>query len=533
MASSPRSSARVDRPSDHIEAEPVEPQVAQPKLDFVGYVRYFWRQLTSMKTALFLLLLLALAAIPGSLVPQVSSDPNGVVQYKAANPDITPILDFFGVFSTYSSVWFSAIYLLLFISLIGCVIPRTKHHLDALRARPPKTPARLARLEGYTTRETTMDAETAVASAAKTLRSLGYRVERYGDSVSAERGYLRETGNLVFHTALIGVLISVGIGGGFGYTGQRVVVEGQAFTNSLASYDSFNPGRFFTEQMLAPYSIQLDSFSVTYEEDNITAYGQPIDFTAKVTTTLRGEEPRQQQIRVNEPLNVAGTEVYLLGNGYAPVLTVRDTQGTVVFSQPTAFLPLDSNLSSLGIIKIPDGLPEQVGIRGLLYPTVFPSTPFSSSHPDLRDPLLTLEVFTGDLGLDNGVGTNAYALDTDSLVEVAGRTADTPTIELRPGDTAELPNGLGSIELSEIPRFVSLDVHHDAALGWIFLFAVLVTAGLITSLFIPRRRMWVKAVPTKGGIRLEYAGLARGDDPALPAAVVDLADRHAGLKVDK
>ena len=146
------------RPQGHYDAAPDAP-IQQPKLSFVGYLRFFWRQLTSLRTALFLLLLLAIAAIPGSLVPQVSSDPNGVIQYKANNPGIAPILDKLQVFTTYSSVWFSAVYLLLFISLIGCVIPRTKHHFDALRARPPKTPARLQRLEGFTTRATAADAQ--------------------------------------------------------------------------------------------------------------------------------------------------------------------------------------------------------------------------------------------------------------------------------------------------------------------------------------------------------------------------------------
>ncbi|MBK0296739.1 cytochrome c biogenesis protein ResB, partial [Bacillus sp. S34] len=47
------------------------------ELGLVGYLRFFWRQLTSMRTALFLLMLLALAAIPGSLVPQRTADPNG------------------------------------------------------------------------------------------------------------------------------------------------------------------------------------------------------------------------------------------------------------------------------------------------------------------------------------------------------------------------------------------------------------------------------------------------------------------------
>ena len=58
---------------------------------------------------------------------------------------------------------------------------------------------------------------------------------------------------------------------------------------------------------------------------------------------------------------------------------------------------------------------------------------------------------------------------------------------------------------------------------WVLIFSALVVAGLVTSLFIPRRRMWVKAVTTKDGVTLEYAGLARGDDPTLTAAVADLA----------
>src|SRR4051812_39376641 len=161
-----------------------------------------------MRTALFLLLLLALAAVPGSLVPQRTSDPNGVLQFQQSDPETFRVLDSLGLFSTFASPWFSAIYLLLFVSLVGCVIPRTKHHLDALRARPPKTPAHLSRLVGFTSATTSADAGVAIDEAAALLKRQGYRVERYGvstgsatESVSAERGYLRETGNLVFHTA--------------------------------------------------------------------------------------------------------------------------------------------------------------------------------------------------------------------------------------------------------------------------------------------------------------------------------------------
>jgi len=505
-------------------------KIQQPKLGFVGYARFFWRQLTSMRTALFLLLLLAVGAIPGSLVPQVSSDPNGVIAYRRNNPDTAAILDFFQVFNTFTSVWFSAIYLLLFISLIGCVLPRTKHHFDALRARPPKTPARLSRLDGFTTRTTEADTTSTLEAAHRVLRSQRYRTEFYGDSISAERGYLRETGNLVFHSALVGVLVAVGIGGGFGYTGQRVVVEGYAFSNSLASFDSFNPGRFFTDQALDPFAVALDSFEPVYEQSNRQAIGQPVDYTANVTTTLRGEDPQSEQIKVNAPLSVAGTNIYLLGNGYAPVLTVRDADDKVVSSQPTACLPFDSNLGSTCIIKIPDGLDQQLGMLGFLYPTTgtLESGALVSVYPDLISPTLTLEVYQGDLGLDNGQGTNAYALNTDELEQIAGRDSEAQTVKLTPGDRVDLPNNLGSVELASIPRFASLEVHHDPSQVPVLLFSILVLIGLVTSLFVPRRRMWVSArTDDTGTTTIEYAALARGDDPNLEAAVADFADRHS------
>ncbi len=288
------------RPADHADSA-ASADITQPALGAVGWLRWGWRQLTSMRTALVLLLLLAIAAVPGSIVPQRSADPNGVSQYFADNPDLAPILDNLQLFDVYTSIWFSSIYILLFISLIGCVIPRTRHHWKALRARPPRTPARLERLADFraVTIELPSDgdaASSAVAAvdvAAEQLRRGGYRVERYDahgiPSVSAERGYVRETGNLVFHTALIGVLVAVGVGGGFTYTGQGVIIEGGTFVNTMLDYTSFNPGRFVDEETLTPYALTLDEFAVTYVPAQERGAGQAGDFVARLTTQLAGE----------------------------------------------------------------------------------------------------------------------------------------------------------------------------------------------------------------------------------------------------
>lgn len=497
-----------------------------------------------MRTALFLLLLLAVAAVPGSLVPQRTSDPNGVVQYLANNPTLAPILDKAQAFDVYSSVWFSAIYILLFISLVGCVIPRTTHHIRALRSAPPKTPARLERLEEFQVTDapgvTSVDA---ITSARAILKKAGYRTITFesarDSSVSAERGYTRETGNLVFHVALIGVLISVGLGGGFSYTGQKVIVEGDSFANVLLSYDSFLPGRFFNNDTLAAYRLKLDHFRVRYEEQNKKALGQPIDYTADVTTYLAGEKKgTDSAIKVNDPLRLGGTDVYLLGNGFAPRITVRDGDGNIAFSQAVPFLPQDSNLTSLGVIKVPDALPVQIGMIGFLYPTAAPlsSGAFTSNYPELLNPVLSLQVYTGDIKLTDGV----YSLATDGLTKIAGPKSPNKSIQLTPGQTVGLPGGVGTVTFENetpsaksddfsgsVSRFASLDFHQDPSQGWVLFFAMCVLGGLLTSLFIPRRRVWVKAVETDDGIRLEYAGLSRGEDPGLSRAVNEIRDRHS------
>ncbi len=233
-------------------------------------------------------------------------------------------------------------------------------------------------------------------------------------------------------------------------------------------------------------------------------------------------------LAVNAPLDIGGTQVYLLGNGYAPIITIRDADGTAVFHQAVPFLATDGNLTSTGVIKVADGLEAQIGMKGFFYPDPVETElgSLASSSPYVSDnALLTLLVYRGDLGLADGSGANVYQLDSEDMEELAGR--DEPLV-LQPGDTVELPDGMGTIEFEGLARYVGIDIHRDPAQVWVLGFALAAVLGLLTSLFIPRRRMWIKAVSASGGgVTLEYAGLARGEDPALAGAVAELAAAHA------
>ena len=504
-----------------------------------GWLRWAWRQLTSMRVALLLLLLLAVAAVPGSVLPQRGTSPGEVLAYLGDHPTAGAWLDRLGFFAVYSSPWFSAIYLLLFVSLVGCILPRAAQHARNLRGRPPRTPARFARFPARASGVSSASPDDVVAAVAATLRrrrtfrvetarepaSSGERPRPQARTLSAERGYLRETGNLVFHVALLGLLVSAAAGQLLHYRGQAIVTEGRGFANALAGYDTFDKGAWFRPESLSPFSLTLDSFTSEFASDAV-AFAQARDFTAHVTVTgADGATAERTTIRVNHPLTVDGAKIYLQGNGFAPEITVRDSSGEVAFAGRVPFLPEDDLYTSRGVVKVPDVAPglDQIGLAGYFLPTAVVEQDGSarSVFPQPDDPLLVLQVWTGDLGLDDGVPQNVYRLDTAAMTPALDESGARAQVLVAPGQSVELPGGLGSIEVgAEVPRYVALDLRYDPSLAWVLTFALLALAGLAVSLFTPRRRVWLRAWAMPGGrTRVELAGLARGDDAGLQGEV--------------
>jgi len=516
-------------------------EAALPALGFKGMLRWAWTQLTSMRTALFLLLLLAVGAVPGSLFPQRPANPSVVTQYIKDNPSYGELLDALQLYDVYSSAWFSAIYILLFISLIGCVTPRAIAHYKAMKSQPPRTPKRLSRLPEYGTLALPADAgipaSKAITDAAGLLKKRGYRVEvRDHDgalpSLGAERGFLKEVGNLVFHTSLIGVLVSVAVGGLYGYSGQRILVEGETFVNTLVGYDQFTPGTNFQSNSLQPYSMQLDKFEAKFDRgESPGKAGQPIDYTAEVTTKETPDAPgKKETLKVNDPVSLGGTSLYLTGNGYAPMVTVRDGKGNVAFQGPVIAKVQGDNYYSSVVIKVPDAQPEQLGFVGFFLPTAFVTEDgisFSGS-PELINPQLSLNSFYGDLGLDKGVPQNVFELDVKNLKALNNRDLAAGGITLTPGATANLPDGKGSVTFDGVKKYIGVDIHHNPGQLYALIFGFLAVAGLVMSLYINRRRVWVRTgTHPDGRTMVEYGLLARGEDHRLAGEAAALRELFA------
>jgi cytochrome c biogenesis protein len=492
------------------------PRTAPKGIGLIGWLRWAWRQLTSMRTALVLLFLLALASVPGGLLPQRAQTPEKVQAYLLQHKQLGPWLDRFSFFDVFGAPWFAAIYLLLFVSLAGCVIPRAWRHFQNVRARPPAAPRHLLRLPQAGSYETEATPDEALARARQILARRRFRVDAHGDSVAAEKGHLGETGNLIFHVALLILLFAIGLGSAYGYKGNVLLTEGGGFSNSLNLYDTFNPGRAFSADRLRPFTIDLDTFSASYVTKGQET-GMATHFLAKVRYADGSARQKRYDLRVNEPLSIGGSKVYLLGHGYSPVFTVRDGMGNVVFQDAVPFLMMDpKNLASEGVIKVPDAQPKQLAFYGQFFPS---ATADSKGHavsafPAALNPMVSLVGFQGDLGLNSGAPQSVYKLDGmgKTLFPIKNEHGVLVQKLLAPGQTMTLPNGLGSVTYTGTKQWISLQITHDPGRVPALAAAMIAIMAIITSFFIRRRRVWVRASAGDGGRTVvQVGGLTLGN----------------------
>jgi cytochrome c biogenesis protein len=459
--------------------------------------QWIWRQLTSMRTALILLMMLGLASIPGSLFPQRNQNPMKVRDFAAANPTLAHWLDKVGIFDVYSSAWFSAIYILLFISLIGCVLPRSFEHLKAIGKKPPLTPKYLDRMEGFV--ELDRSTEGALDTAEKWLKKNRFRVRREELSISAEKGYSRETGNLLFHLSLIMILFAVAAGGLFGSKGEAILNVGDRFINTPTSYDNLTFAKFQKEGDMVPFSLRILDFKASYDIKT----NAPTDYTLKVAASNPiGSKEILKTIKVNSPLTYGSTKIYLQANGYSPVVAVRDKTGKLIFEGPVTFLPQDGNLTSIGAIKLPDMSP-QIGMVASFLPTAdrSPKRGAFSSFPEVLDPRLLVSVWMGNLGLDNGTPQSVYRVDTSKMQRIGLKALSLGQI---------FDFGEGTLAFEGYKSWVNLQIVDDPGKMYALVGAILAILGLLTSLFTRQRRIWIKV---EG--RVQIAGLAKNGVPGL------------------
>ena len=478
-------------------------------------LRQAWREFRSMRTALLLLVLLAAASILGSLFPQQSINPQRVTRYFQDHPALAPVLDRLGLFDVVGSAWYMAIYLALLAALVACLVPRARAFARVLRSRPPRG----GHLGRYRTRagfDTPASPEQALAAAATVLRRRHYRLARHDDAeLAGEKGYLREAGSLVFHVSLLVLLVGLAYGKGFGYRGQAAIVEGETWANARVGYDAFSPGRFFGSDRLAPFQLRLDDFTNAFHDD-----GTPREFASRVAALdLDGRQLQAQRVAPNRPMTVDGVRVFQSDYGYVPVVRVRGRGGEVLKQEEVLTLRDPASELSTGAVKVTRAKP-QLGLELTMFtglrtaPDCPGGLPFCND-PRLVRPVLVVLAFQGDLQASRA--QSVFTLDHGRLRPLGERP-----LVLAPGQTGKLPGGT-EVTFAGLKQYSVLTLARDPGVPVVGAGAALVLLGLIPSLYVTRRRVWVRATPTPAGSRVELAGLALQGRAAFAGELARLA----------
>ena len=519
--------------------------------------RRTWHWLTSMRTALVLLFLLALACIPGAMLPQRRVSTTLVDDFLAANPTMGPIYDRLQLFDVFGSTWFVAIVILLMVSLVGCIIPRSMDHWRSYRAKPTRAPRYLQRMPMHAAGEVDEpleDVEKRVHGILKRWHVASYSAEedRAGVySLAAEKGYTRELMNLLFHVGLVGMIIAFAAGRLGYYEGQIIIVtnsdseyavpveQSREFCNtSPANFDTFRAGPLFDGTGLTPFCFESENFRAEYLNT-----GQANGFTSDVayTTDLSADRSAWQEatLQVNHPLRVSGDSIHLQGHGFAPQVTVTWPNGETR-TQMIQFRPTDVNFfRSDGVLRFdpPAGMypdlgerrQNQIAIEGVFAPTAQWTGPngdmLQSSFPSMTDPAMAVDVYVGDAGLDTGRPQNIFVLDQALIA--SGQLNKVDRLNLTPGQEVTIDGGV-KVRFDGAAEFANYQVSRDTSKPWLLGTTLLMLGSLIGSLTIKRRRIWVRFAPTETGTRVELAGLARTDRAGWGPEFEEIADRVLG-----
>ena len=402
----------------------------------------------------------ALKQLPDYALLSASDYAREMGQLRALyEPTLGPLVDVFerlGLFRIFTAPWFTALLVLLIVSIIVCTLDRLpKIRAVTARSRVEQPGSFFdASLTGRGTMHlaTALTAEQshdAAVRIAQQMRARGWEASTSpdpevtgGQIVHGDRFRRSYRFTLVMHTGLVLLIAGAALSGALGYTQGILLTNGEALPiGKIGSVGGL--------------VVENRAFSAPRTESGAFA-----DFTTELALYRDGAQVAEKVIRVNDPLMYDGWSFHQNFFGPSVKLEIRSVTGDLLWSGEA---------------------PLTATVEGAPYATL--PIPGSSAGLELllqRDP------------------AGAAALLVVASEPVAPASSEVRTLFasiLAPGEAASAPNVNFTVQLQGVSSYTGIIARRDPAAGIVWLAAALIMAGLTLTLRRPRARLWIRIQP--------------------------------------
>lgn len=273
-----------------------------------GWVSHLFSFLRSLKLTIFLLILIAVLSIVGTLITQNAAPQEYVARYGES---LYEILNFFNIFDMYHSGWFTAILLLLVLNLIACSVHRIPTVLRQVFRRSGWKHLVPSDLKSHPFVENLgppPDREKAEEEISRFLRKSFGPCERV-ESPSAitlysEKGRFSRLGVPLTHLSVVIILVGAILGSWYGFKGFVNILEGETVDHIYV--------RMRDREIPQPldFSVRCDDFQLSFYELPGKAERHVKEYVSHLTLLEGGKEVLKKSVRVNHPLHYKGLSFY-------------------------------------------------------------------------------------------------------------------------------------------------------------------------------------------------------------------------------
>ena len=270
-----------------------------------------WEFFTSLKLAIFVIIILASASIIGTIIEQ--NQP--LEKYRQFYSDGTiRIFESIGLFDMYHSWWFLLLLVLFTVNLICCTLDRLPRVVKVVRNPKTTLDENLEKTLGLVDRwKRKGELETLAATYQEAMKS-SFAMPRVTENsgtlhLYAEKGVISRFGVYVTHLSIIIIFLGAIIGNVFGFKGYANIVEGES--------TSVIPTRGGTTKVDLGFTVRCNKFWVDYYPS-----GQPKEYSSDLSVIENGREVLRKRIEVNDPLQYKGVWFYQASYGSAGATTV-------------------------------------------------------------------------------------------------------------------------------------------------------------------------------------------------------------------